>query len=83
MGKTAEGAIWLNEQRLSAYDYWQYWRNTEDRDVGRFLRLFTELPEDEIRRLEALEGAEIKRLQLLPGQTLSQMPDAGQGEMAQ
>jgi tyrosyl-tRNA synthetase len=59
MGKTATGAVWLNEARLSAYDYWQYWRNTEDGDVGRFLRLFTELPEEEIRRLEALEGAEI------------------------
>ncbi|MDX1402225.1 MAG: tyrosine--tRNA ligase [Kiloniellales bacterium] len=59
MGKTAEGAIWLNEERLSSYDYWQYWRNTEDRDVGRFLRLFTDLPESEISRLESLKGAEI------------------------
>ncbi len=59
MGKTAEGAVWLNEDMLSAYDYWQYWRNTEDADVGRFLRLFTELPLDEIGRLEALEGEEI------------------------
>ncbi len=59
MGKTADGAVWLNEDRLSAYDYWQYWRNTEDGDVGRFLRLFTELPLDEVARLEALEGAEI------------------------
>lgn len=59
MGKTAQGAVWLNEDRLSAYDYWQFWRNTEDADVGRFLRLFTELPEDEIARLEALQGAEI------------------------
>jgi tyrosyl-tRNA synthetase len=59
MGKTAEGAVWLNEARLSAYDYWQFWRNTEDGDVGRFLRLFTELRLDEVRRLEALEGAEI------------------------
>jgi tyrosyl-tRNA synthetase len=59
MGKTAAGAIWLNADMLSSYDYWQYWRNTEDADVGRFLRLFTELPEDEIARLEALEGAEI------------------------
>jgi tyrosyl-tRNA synthetase len=59
MGKTAQGAVWLNEARLSAYDYWQYWRNAEDADVGRFLRLFTELPEDEIARLEALEGVEI------------------------
>jgi tyrosyl-tRNA synthetase len=59
MGKTANGAIWLNEERLSAYDFWQYWRNTEDADVGKFLRLFTELPLDEIARLEALEGAQI------------------------
>jgi tyrosyl-tRNA synthetase len=59
MGKTAQGAVWLNEARLSAYDYWQYWRNVEDADVGRFLRLFTELPEDEIARLEALEGVEV------------------------
>ncbi|MDH3596033.1 MAG: tyrosine--tRNA ligase [Rhodospirillales bacterium] len=59
MGKTAAGAVWLNEARLSAYDYWQFWRNTEDGDVGRFLRLFTELPEDEIGRLEALEGSGI------------------------
>jgi tyrosyl-tRNA synthetase len=59
MGKTAEGAVWLNEDMLSAYDYWQYWRNTEDADVGKFLRLFTELPVDEIGRLETLEGEEI------------------------
>ena len=59
MGKTAAGAVWLNPSRLSPYDYWQYWRNTEDADVGRFLRLFTELPLDEIGRLEALGGAEI------------------------
>jgi len=59
MGKTAAGAVWLNEERLSAYDYWQFWRNTEDADVGRFLRLFTELPLAEIERLEKLQGAEI------------------------
>ncbi|RMF11961.1 MAG: tyrosine--tRNA ligase [Alphaproteobacteria bacterium] len=59
MGKTAKGAVWLKEDMLSAYDYWQFWRNTADADVGRFLRLFTELPVDEIRRLEALEGAEL------------------------
>ncbi len=59
MGKTAAGAIWLNEDMLSVYDYWQFWRNTEDRDVGRFLRLFTTMPLDEIARLEALGGAEI------------------------
>ena len=59
MGKTASGAVWLNADLLSPYDYWQYWRNSEDRDVGRFLRLFTEMPLDEIARLEKLEGAEI------------------------
>jgi tyrosyl-tRNA synthetase len=59
MGKTAGGAVWLNAEMLSAYDYWQFWRNTADADVGRFLRLFTELPLDEIARLEALGGAEI------------------------
>jgi tyrosyl-tRNA synthetase len=59
MGKSAQGAIWLNEARLSSYDYWQYWRNAEDADVGRFLRLFTELPEEEVQRLESLPGAEI------------------------
>jgi tyrosyl-tRNA synthetase len=59
MGKTAAGAVWLNEDSLPAYDFWQYWRNVDDRDVGRFLRLFTDLPLDEINRLEALEGAEI------------------------
>jgi tyrosyl-tRNA synthetase len=59
MGKTARGAVWLNEDQLSAYDYWQFWRNTQDADVGRFLRLFTELPLEEVARLEVLEGAEL------------------------
>jgi len=59
MGKSVSGAIWLNEAQLPTYDYWQFWRNTDDRDVGRFLRLFTDVPLDEIARLEALEGAEI------------------------
>ena len=59
MGKTASGAVWLNSARAPAYDYWQFWRNTEDGDVGRFLRLFTELPTEEIARLEALEGREL------------------------
>jgi tyrosyl-tRNA synthetase len=59
MGKTAQGAVWLNADMLSPYDYWQYWRNTEDADVGRFVRIFTDLPEAEIARLEALKGAEI------------------------
>ena len=65
MGKTAGGAIWLNEDRLSAFDFWQFWRNTEDADVGRFLRLFTELPMDEVARLEALEGAEINDAKII------------------
>ncbi|MES1972355.1 MAG: tyrosine--tRNA ligase [Pseudomonadota bacterium] len=59
MGKTMSGAVWLHEDQLPHYDYWQFWRNTDDRDVGRFLRLFTDLPLDEIARLEALQGAEI------------------------
>jgi tyrosyl-tRNA synthetase len=59
MGKTAAGAVWLNAGRVSPYDYWQFWRNTEDRDVGRFLRLFTDLAEAEVARLENLPGAEL------------------------
>ncbi|WP_375268349.1 tyrosine--tRNA ligase [Phenylobacterium sp.] len=59
MGKTMGGAVWLNADMRSPYDYWQFWRNTEDADVGRFMRLFTDLPLDEIARLEALEGAQI------------------------
>jgi tyrosyl-tRNA synthetase len=59
MGKTAAGAVWLSARRMPPYDYWQFWRNTEDGDVGRFLRLFTDLPLDEIARLESLEGAEL------------------------
>ena len=59
MGKTMSGAVWLNDDALPAYDYWQFWRNSHDKDVGRFLRLFTDLPLDEIARLEALEGAAI------------------------
>jgi tyrosyl-tRNA synthetase len=59
MGKSVSGAIWLNEDQLSHFDYWQFWRNTDDRDVGKFLRLFTDVPLDEIARLEALGGSEI------------------------
>jgi len=65
MGKTAAGAIWLNEDRLPVFDFWQFWRNTEDQDVGRFLRLFTELPESDITKLEALEGAEINQAKII------------------
>src|SRR5205823_12067762 len=59
MGKTAAGAVWLNADLVSPYDYWQYWRNTEDGDVARFLKLFTVLPLDEIGQLAALQGSEI------------------------
>jgi tyrosyl-tRNA synthetase len=59
MGKSVVGAVWLNKDLLSVYDYWQFWRNTEDGDVGRFLRIFTDLPSAEIARLEKLEGAEL------------------------
>ncbi len=65
MGKTAAGAVWLNEDALPGYDFWQYWRNTDDRDVGKFLRLFTDLPLDEIARLEALPGAEINQAKIV------------------
>jgi tyrosyl-tRNA synthetase len=65
MGKTAAGAVWLNPDRLAPYDYWQFWRNTEDADVARFLALFTELPMDEVRRLGALAGAEINEAKKL------------------
>jgi tyrosyl-tRNA synthetase len=59
MGKTASGAVWLNADQLSPYDYWQFWRNTADADVGRFLKLFTDLPLEQIAKLEALDGAAI------------------------
>ena len=65
MGKTAAGAVWLNEDQLPSYDFWQYWRNADDRDVGKFLRLFTDLPLGEIARLEALEGAEINQAKIV------------------
>jgi tyrosyl-tRNA synthetase len=59
MGKSVRGAMWLRADRVSPYDYWQFWRNTEDADVGRFLRLFTDLPPAEIARLERLHGSDI------------------------
>ncbi|MEM0924241.1 MAG: tyrosine--tRNA ligase [Pseudomonadota bacterium] len=64
MGKSASGAVWLNADMLSAYDFWQFWRNTMDADVGRFLRLYTELPLDEVARLEALQGQEINEAKI-------------------
>ncbi|QNP42678.1 tyrosine--tRNA ligase [Sphingomonas daechungensis] len=65
MGKTAQGAVWLNEEQLSAYDYWQFWRNADDANVGKFLRLFTELPLDEVERLERLPGAQINEAKIV------------------
>ena len=65
MGKSATGAIWLNEERLSSFDFWQFWRNTEDADVERFLKLFTELPLDEIELLARLRGAEINEAKII------------------
>jgi len=65
MGKSASGAIWLNEDHLPSYDYWQFWRNTQDADVGKFLRLFTELPLDEVTRLETLAGSEINEAKII------------------
>jgi tyrosyl-tRNA synthetase len=65
MGKTAAGAVWLNEDQLPNFDFWQYWRNTDDRDVGKFLRLFTDVPLDEIARLGKLAGAEINAAKVL------------------
>lgn len=64
MGKTAQGAVWLSGDLLSPYDYWQFWRNADDADVGKFLRLFTDIPLDEIRRLESLPGAEINEAKI-------------------
>jgi len=65
MGKTAQGAVWLDAELLSPYDYWQFWRNVADGDVGRFLRLFTDLPLDEVARLESLPGAEINEAKVV------------------
>ena len=65
MGKTAQGAVWLDEAFLSPYDYWQFWRNTQDADVGKFLKLFTDLPLDEIARLEGLSGAGINEAKIV------------------
>ncbi len=73
MGKSVDGAIWLNEEQLPAYDFWQYWRNTDDRDVGKFLKLFTDLPLDEIARLEALEGAAINDAKVILANEVTRM----------
>jgi tyrosyl-tRNA synthetase len=73
MGKTMSGAVWLHEDQLPAYDYWQFWRNTDDRDVGRFLRLFTDVPLDEIARLEALQGSEINAAKIALANAATEM----------
>ena len=73
MGKSVSGAIWLNREQLPDYDYWQFWRNTDDRDVGRFLRLFTDVPLDEIARLEALEGSEINTAKIALANAATEM----------
>src|SRR3954466_10602706 len=65
MGKTAQGAVWLDAELLSPYDYWQFWRNSADADVGRFLKLFTDLPLDDIARLEGFPGAEINEAKIV------------------
>ena len=73
MGKSAQGAIWLNSDRLSPYDFWQYWRNTEDEDVDRFLKLFTELPLDEIAKLSALKGNELNEAKKILANEVTQL----------
>ena len=83
MGKTVDGAVWLNAEMRSPYDYWQFWRNTEDADVGRFLRLFTDLPLDEIARLEALPGAEINEAKkILANEATTMLHGAEAAEVA-
>ena len=73
MGKSLSGAVWLNEAQLPSYDYWQFWRNTDDADVGKFLRLFTDLPLEEIARLEALGGAEINAAKIVLANKATQL----------
>ena len=73
MGKSAQGAIWLNSDRLSPYDFWQYWRNTEDEDVARFLKLFTELPLDEIAKLSAVKGNELNEAKKILANEVTQL----------
>ncbi|CAM9183616.1 unnamed protein product [Ascophyllum nodosum] len=73
MGKSASGAVWLNPDRLPAYDYWQFWRNTDDADVGRFLKLFTELPMDKVHELEQLTGAAINEAKIILADETTQM----------
>lgn len=78
MGKSVEGAIWLNEEALSAFDFWQFWRNTQDADVGRFLRLYTDIALDEIARLEKLQGAEINEAKIILADAATKMCHGGE-----
>ena len=73
MGKSVSGAVWLNDDQLPAWDFWQYWRNVDDRDVGRFLRLFTDLPLEEVTRLEALDGSEINQAKIVLANEVTKM----------
>ncbi|HVJ40674.1 MAG TPA: tyrosine--tRNA ligase [Dongiaceae bacterium] len=82
MGKTAAGAVWLNEDKLSSYDYWQYWRNTEDADVVRFLKLFTDLPLGEIAKLEKLQGAEINEAKIILANEATRLCHSAEAAMA-
>ncbi|WP_353226869.1 tyrosine--tRNA ligase [Novosphingobium sp.] len=85
MGKSVNGAVWLNEDMLPGYDFWQYWRNVDDRDVGRFLRLFTDLPLDEVARLEALAGSEINAAKIVLANEVTRLvrgDDAAQAAQA-
>ncbi len=82
MGKTASGAVWLNEDMLSSYDYWQFWRNTQDADVGRFLRLFTDIDLDEISKLEKLEGSEINEAKKILANAATQMAHGKEAAVA-
>jgi tyrosyl-tRNA synthetase len=84
MGKTVGGAVWLNADMRSPYDYWQFWRNTEDADVGRFLKLFTDLPLEEIAKLEALSGAAINEAKIrLANETTSLLHGTEQAQAAE
>ncbi|MET0529291.1 MAG: tyrosine--tRNA ligase [Microvirga sp.] len=77
MGKTTGGAVWLNSDRLSPYEFWQFWRNTEDDDVARFLRLFTELPLDEVQRLARLQGADINEAKQILATEVTRLAHGG------
>ncbi len=82
MGKTASGAVWLNEAQLPAYDYWQFWRNTADADVAKFMKLFTDLPLDEIARYAALQGAEINEAKIILANASTALAHGAEAQLA-